>query len=137
MRFNGRWEFRKHYYGPPGELDDDVGSEETACAIAIDGMPEVKFWVRNLERRGDASFWLPTSTDRFYPDFVLQLVDGRIAVIEYKGADRWSNDDSKEKKDIGAVWASISDGKCRFAMVTSPEAANGLPVVEQIRRAIA
>lgn len=136
-RFGGRWEFRKHYYGPPGELDDDVRAEETACAIAIDGMDEVEFWVRNLERRGEASFWLPTSTDRFYPDFVLQLIDGPIVVVEYKGADRFSNDDSKEKRDIGAVWASISGGKCRFVMVTSPEAASGVSVVEQIRRAIA
>lgn len=136
-RFNGRWEFSKHFYGPPGELDDDVRAEETACAIEIDRMPEVKFWVRNLERRPDTSFWLPTSTDRFYPDFVLQLVDGRIAVVEYKGGHYWSNDDSKEKRDIGAVWASISGGTCRFVMVTSPDTASGVQVVEQIRRAIA
>jgi type III restriction enzyme len=58
-------------------------------------------------------------------------------VVEYKGADRWSSDDSKEKRDIGKVWATASGGKCRFAMVTSPDAAGGLPVAEQIRRGIA
>jgi len=37
------------------------------------------------------SFWLQTSTDRFYPDFVCKLRDGRILGVEYKGHDRWSN----------------------------------------------
>jgi type III restriction enzyme len=135
--FGGRWTFRKHFYPLPGELDDDVRAEETACAITIDTMPEERFWVRNLEHQPASSFWLPTSSDRFYPDFVLQLDDGRIAVVEYKGADRWSSDDSKEKRDIGKVWATASGGKCRSAMVTSPDAAGGLPVAEQIRRGIA
>lgn len=135
--FGGRWTFKKHFYPLPGELDDDLRAEETACAIAIDGMPEVKYWVRNLERQPLSSFWLPTSTDRFYPDFVLQLEDGRIVVVEYKGADRWSNDDSKEKRDIGAVWAAISDGKCRFVMVTAPSAAGGRSIETQIREALA
>jgi len=47
----------------------------------------VKFWVRNLVR-SDFAFWLSTSSDRFYPDFVAQLKDGRFLVAEYKGEDR-------------------------------------------------
>src|SRR5690606_23600414 len=85
-RYNGKYTFQKHFYGPPGELDDDITGEETACAIALDQLPEVKYWVRNLERQPDSSFWLPTSTDRFYPDFVAELTDGRILAVEYKGA---------------------------------------------------
>lgn len=49
-------------------------------------MKEVKYWVRNLAVQPRTSFWLPTSTDRFYPDFVAELVDGRVLVMEYKGA---------------------------------------------------
>ena len=37
-------------------------------------------------------------------------------MIEYKGADRWSNDDSKEKRRLGELWAQKSDGKCLFVM---------------------
>lgn len=59
-------------------MKSDLNGEETACAIAIDEMDDVKWWVRNLERQPEASFWLPTSTDRFYPDFVAELTDGRI-----------------------------------------------------------
>jgi len=136
FRYDGRYTFQKHFYGPPGELDNDITGEETACAIAIDRLPEVKHWVRNLERQPDSSFWLPTSTDRFYPDFVAELTDGRILVVEYKGADRYSNDDSKEKRDMGMVWASASNGQCLFAMVTAPSAANGRSVTEQLRAAL-
>ena len=41
---------------------------------------------------------------RIYPDFVCLLKDGWYLVVEYKGADRLSDDDSKEKRDIGGLW---------------------------------
>jgi type III restriction enzyme len=59
---------------------------------------------------------LQTSTDKFYPDFVYKLRYGRFLVVEYKGADRWSNDDSKEKRRLGELWALTSNGRCRFVM---------------------
>jgi type III restriction enzyme len=130
-----RYRFRKHYYPLPGELKEDIAAEETACAIELDRLDEVKRWVRNLERQPDASFWLPTSTDRFYPDFIAELGDGRLFAVEYKGSDRYSNDDSREKRDIGAVWAAASDGRCVFAMVTDAAAA-GISVQVQLRQAL-
>lgn len=68
----------------------------------------------NLERQPESSFWLPTLTDRFYPDFVAQLTDGRRLVVEYKGAHLYDNADSKEKRDIGKVWVATSGGRCLF-----------------------
>lgn len=130
-----RYRFRKHYYPLPGELKDDIEAEETACAVALDRLDAVKVWVRNLERQPEASFWLPTSSDRFYPDFVAELVDGRLLVVEYKGANLYSNDDSREKRTIGEVWASASEGRCAFAMVTDAETA-GLSVEKQLRQAV-
>jgi type III restriction enzyme len=59
---------------------------------------------------------LQTSTDKFYPDFVAELTDGRILVVEYKGEDRWTNDDSREKRAIGELWAERSGGRCVFVM---------------------
>ena len=76
----------------------------------------MKCWVRNLERRPRHSFWIQTSTDKFYPDFVCVLNDKRYLVIEYKGEHLWSNDDSKEKRLLGDLWAERSDGKCLFVM---------------------
>lgn len=134
--FNGRYNFQKHYYPRPGELDDDLLQEETACAVELDSLDEVQFWVRNLERQPERSFWLPTSTDRFYPDFVARLADGRLFVVEYKGAHLYDTPDSREKRDIGAVWAAASGGRCVFLMATHPSVA-GMAVGAQLRHALA
>lgn len=134
--YEGKYRFRKHYYPRPGELKPEMDAEETACAIDLDRLDAVRHWVRNLERQPAHAFWLPTSTDRFYPDFVAELEDGRLFVVEYKGADRYSNDDSREKRTIGEVWAAASGGRCVFAMVTDAATA-GAPVDEQLRRAVA
>ncbi len=104
----------KHYSSKVGELEED--GEEFLCAQTLNQMDEVEFWVRNLERQEKFSFWLQTGTDKFYPDFVCKLKDGRYLVVEYKGADRWSNDDSKEKRRLGELWALKSEGRCLFVM---------------------
>jgi type III restriction enzyme len=109
--YQGPFKPRNHYYAIPADMND----EEAACAAVIDSLPEVKYWVRNLVRDG-YSFWLPTSTDKFYPDFVALLKDGRCLVVEYKAAKDWSNDDSKEKRTIGELWAERSKGRCLFIM---------------------
>lgn len=113
--YRGRYQFKKHYYPLVGELKSE--GEEFECAKWIDNLTQVAFWVRNLSGRPKSSFWLPTSTDRFYPDFLALLKDGRVAVIEYKGADRMTTDDTKEKINIGELWAEKSDGKGVFLMV--------------------
>ena len=113
--------FHKHYFGPkPGELEERTTrgnelKEEFQCACWLDEHPQVRFWFRNLERRR-TSFRLQTSSDFFYPDFVCMLEDGRVLVVEYKGADRVNNEDSQEKKAIGEVWAARSNGKALFCM---------------------
>jgi type III restriction enzyme len=112
--YEGGYHFQKHLFRVIGELKSE--GEEFECAVHLDQIPEIKTWVRNLERRPDSSFWLQTSTDRFYPDFVAELQDSRILVVEYKGADRWSNDDSREKRMVGDLWADRSQGKCLFIM---------------------
>ncbi|HEY7944893.1 MAG TPA: hypothetical protein VIH15_10345, partial [Casimicrobiaceae bacterium] len=50
----------------------------------------------------------------FFPDFVAELLDGRIFVIEYKGAP-WKHDPKEIEKDqVGRLWAQKSAGKCVF-----------------------
>jgi type III restriction enzyme len=110
--YEGAFKPKKHYYLNPG----DMNKEEVECAAFIDGLDEVDYWVRNLDRE-DYSFWLPTSTDRFYPDLVAQLKDGRILVVEYKGGHLADTPDTKEKDIIGQIWAKKSKGRCLFEMV--------------------
>ena len=109
--------------------------EEFECAQIIDTLSQVKFWVRNLSNRPQTSFWLPTSTDRFYPDFVVMLTDGRILVIEYKGADRLTNDDTKEKTNVGELWANKSDRQSLFLLASMRDQA-GRTLKEQILKII-
>lgn len=42
--------------------------------------------------------------------------DVRILVVEYKGQHLYT--DAEEKRAVGEVWASRSNGKCRFVMPT-------------------
>ncbi len=108
-------EFPKHYYPAVGDFDSQ---EEHDCALHIESLPEVERWVRNPVRSSKA-FWLQTSTDKFYPDFVCRLRDGRFLTIEYKGAVYSTNDDSREKNTIGEVWEKRSNGRCLFLMVSN------------------
>lgn len=111
--YKGRYVFKKHYYPEIGDLEEK--GEEFECAQFIDQMDETDFWVRNTARRPGQSFWLQTSTDKFYPDFICKLKDERVLVVEYKGGHLW-NDESKEKKALGELWAIRSNGFCLFVM---------------------
>jgi type III restriction enzyme len=116
--YDGGHQFQKHYFGSkPGELPSHL-TEEFKCAQFIDDLKEVKFWVRNLARK-PSSFKLQTSTDYFYPDFICQLEDGRVLVVEYKGEHLYTAADAEEKRAIGEVWAARSNGKCLFVMPTA------------------
>ena len=99
-RYRGRWKPRKHFLGADRvpAFDGAVDGEELRCAQAIDSLPRLRYWIRNVAR-DPASFSLPTATDRFYPDFVAQLDDGRLLVVEYKGARDADMPDTREKTD--------------------------------------
>ncbi|MDH3974043.1 MAG: DEAD/DEAH box helicase family protein [Deltaproteobacteria bacterium] len=113
--YRGRYKFQKHYYPIIEDLkESDASDTEFACARAIDNHPKVKFWVRNLVQRDHASFRLPLANNWFYPDFVAELNDERLLVVEYKGEGYKTTDDSREKKAVGEYWAKSSGGKCFF-----------------------
>lgn len=116
--YEGGYQFKKHYFGPkPGELKekraDGKQTEEFKCAQFLDELDEVRFWVRNLSKKS-SSFRLQTATDWFYPDFVCQLMDGRVLVVEYKGDFLWEQ--SADKRAVGKIWEARSNGKCLFEM---------------------
>jgi type III restriction enzyme len=120
--YTGRYRFKKHYYGSERIHDlrekraDGKLTEEFVCARAIDMHPMVKQWVRNVEKEDRFSFWLPTSTDYCYPDFICELTDGRVLAVEYKGEPYKTNDDSREKAQIGYQWERSSGGRCLFLL---------------------
>lgn len=113
--YQGNYTWKKHYYPQIGDLK--ATGEEFECARILDTLDEVAYWVRNPERSSKA-FSLQTATDRFYPDFVCKLKDGRYLVIEYKGEVYRTNDDSREKNSLGELWEKRSHGTCLFLMVS-------------------
>lgn len=130
--YHGNYKFQKHYLGSNKVpfMDSD---EEIECAKAIDSLSNVEYWIRNVSRNRN-SFRLPTSSDYFYPDFVALMKDGRILVVEYKGKHILTDDDTKEKENIGKLWQKESKGKGVFVM--AGKRVGGLNVSEQIRSAL-
>ena len=113
--YAGPIQLKRHFFPVIGNLK--AQGEEFECAeIIANQLPRVRHWVRNVERK-PGSFWLQTASDRFYPDFVIELEDGTRVAVEYKGADRSDTRDSIEKRRIGELWAARSGGRCRFAWV--------------------
>ncbi|MCG3179637.1 MAG: hypothetical protein BIFFINMI_01978 [Phycisphaerae bacterium] len=112
----GLYDLGKHAFALIGDMNDD----EADCARKIDDCKNVKRWVRNLEpQNGGGGFSLPLSPGRFFPDFVAELDDGRVALIEYKNAKLALAE--PHKKEIGDLWAGRSDGQSVFVWVVEKD----------------
>ena len=134
-RYRGRWKPGKHFLGPEHvpAFDGAEGGEESQCAEAIDRLPGVKYWLRNVARHPE-SFQLPLATGWFYPDFVALLEDGRLFVIEYKGAHLVEGPDTDEKRAIGELWQRKSNGTGLFLIVEKQR--DGLDMRAQLEQKI-
>ena len=128
--YNGAYKFRKSYYGVVGDLQDS--GEEYQCAVILDSDPGVKHWIRNVPRK-PKSFRLPLADGWFYPDFVVELKNGKPLVVEYKGAHLLA--DAEDKKRVGKKWERIADNRAFFLMPTIHQGETSLR--EQIRAKIA
>lgn len=120
QQYRGQVRFKRHAF----ELIGSMNNEEILCAAELDGHPNVKRWMRNVEHESAGGFCLPLSPGRFFPDFLAELNDGRIAMIEYKGGQRAELQAERFKMDIGKLWADRSNGQCVFAWVVNKDWAN-------------
>jgi len=112
--YRGFVELPKHFFPEIGNLGAE--GEEFDCAVFLSTeLDGVTYWVRNVERK-PTSFSLQTATDRFYPDFICKLEDGRILAVEYKNNKDYDLPDNEEKRRLGALWELRSGGKCLFVM---------------------
>jgi len=117
--YNGFITLPKHFFPQIGNLKSQ--GEEFECADFIaNRLDGVRDWVRNIERKHGA-FSLPTSKQRFYPDFLLRMQDGRMLVVEYKGAHLYNDPDQVEKRRIGALWARRAGKGFGFVMPKQKE----------------
>ncbi|HDH05363.1 MAG TPA: hypothetical protein ENH01_06595 [Nitrospirae bacterium] len=120
----GRYAYDRPYCGfvdLPKHFFPEIGNpgaegEEFDCAVFLATVLEgVKYWVRNVERK-PTSFSLQTATDKFYPDFICKLEDGRIRAVEYKNSRDYDLPGNEEKRRLGALWELRSSGHCLFVM---------------------
>jgi type III restriction enzyme len=113
--YKGGFKFPKHLYGEDfvGEFDT---TPEFEYAKALEMCPQVKRWVRNVV----GLFPLPLAKGNFYPDFVAELDDGRMLVVEYKGEHLIEHE--QQKKNIGERWESKSGGKALFLWAVKKDA---------------
>lgn len=103
-----------HFFPQIGNLKGD--GEEFECALFLATQLEgVKYWVRNVECK-KTSFSLQTGSDRFYPDFICQLKNGKVLAVEYKNKRDWHLPENKEKRLLGELWEKRSNGTCLFIM---------------------
>ncbi len=126
-RYSGRYQFSKHFYPVLADLKD--GGEEFDCAQLLDNHANVRHWVRNLDTP-PCGFALATSKGRFFPDFVAELMDGRMVVVEYKGAHLLTMPSEIEKRQVGELWAKVSEGKCLFGHIVLQR--DGLSMAQQL-----
>jgi type III restriction enzyme len=112
-KYEGTFTYNHHAFDLIGEMRD----EESQCAKHIDDHPNVKRWLRNLAHESAGGFSLPLSPGRFFPDFIVELADGRTAIVEYKGGYLARNPDELHKATIGRLWADRSNGQCVFVWI--------------------
>ncbi len=112
-QYRGMFSFARHAF----TLIGDMGDEESQCAKRIDDYPNVKRWVRNLTHESAGGFSLPLSPGRFFPDFIVELLDGPIVIVEYKGGHLAQKLEELHKEVVGNLWEARSGGRCVFVRV--------------------
>lgn len=86
----------------------------------ISSLENIKWWHRNIERN---EFCINGFINH-YPDFIVMTKSGIVVMIETKGEHLTSNDDSKEKAELGKIWQSQAGNKYRYYMVSENDIAS-------------
>jgi superfamily II DNA or RNA helicase len=118
--------FRKSVFAYAGKLN----TEELEFATKLDGLGNVRCWFRNPDRGGFflQGYWRA----KFNPDFVAFTESGKIAVLEYKGEDRVTNEDSRYKERLGTDWTALEPEHRYFKMVTRSDMQDTLEEIEEL-----
>ena len=64
-----------------------------------------------------------------------ELVDGRVALLEYKGAHLLNDPYEIEKSQVGALWAQTSAGRAVFGWLTKQQ--GGRTLAQQLDAVLA
>ncbi len=123
--------FTKHLFDRCDELNcADPNDSEMALARQLDQHANVEWWLRNVVQDRDGFRLQGYKREGFFPDFIVCLRDGTTRVLEYKGADRASNEDTAYKVQLGEVWAEVCGEGYGFAVVTQENIAKILSTID-------
>ena len=94
--------FNLHLFECAGHMND----EELDLALKIDGLSNIRWWYRNMEK---SDFYIQGwQKSRFYPDLIIKTKSNKYVIVEYKGENLLTNDDTKYKKELGCKWAELT-----------------------------
>lgn len=96
------------------EREDSMNGFEQKMILEISALENIKFWHRNLTR--GKGFFINGFQNNHFPDFIIKTQKGNIVLIETKG-DYLDNDDSKNKRELGRVWAEKAGNNYKYFMV--------------------
>ena len=54
--------------------------------------------------------------DKFYPDFIVKTKAQNYIIVEYKGENLLTNEDTNYKKELGERWAYLAGEKYHFIL---------------------
>lgn len=114
----------KNLYIEEGEMN----SFERKVINEVANLDSVVYWHRNLER---GKGLLLNGFINHYPDFIVQMKDGKTILIETKG-DHLDGSDSQQKIRLGNYWASKAGNNYRYFMVFESDKLDGSRTVGEL-----
>ena len=106
--------FEKHLYSRAGILN----SEEVDLALKIDQLKDVvQWWYRSPEKKVEAIYLQGWQRNKFYPDFIVKTKKGNYLLVEYKGENLLTNEDTKYKIKLGEKWQQLTGKNYYFFLV--------------------
>ena len=100
--------YGKSLYG--GE--EEVNGFEYEMVLALTGMSNIKWWHRNMSRKG----FVVNGFINHYPDFIVMTENGKIVLIETKG-DHLDNELNRKKLSLSRKWQEKAGEPFRYYMV--------------------
>jgi len=103
------------------EKEDAMNNFEEQVINAVANLDNVEFWHRNLERGKGFNL---NGFINHYPDFIVKTLKDNIILIETKG-DHLDNDDSRQKRELGRIWAEKAGANYKYFMVFENKTVEG------------
>lgn len=97
--------------------EEEANGFEYDMVLALTGLPNVKWWHRNMSRKG----FVVNGFINHYPDFIVMTEKGKIVLIETKG-DHLDNEYNRKKLALSRKWQEKAGEPFRYYMVFQEKA---------------